>query len=196
MFELTRDGFTKLAFGFTGQQAVKFQELYIEAFNQMEAELRQQPRPQAAQLTMAIGDFPAGDRPVVVATRFGHAYVNTATYLLHNLARLRPGGSESLALASAMAARIDFDKALPAVFKIKDKMTRALLKSNPLWSDILHCQRMGLSKVAVARVCGCHPSTIKRQLKKMAEAGLFDDPLAALADTPLSLPAKEERGWL
>lgn len=37
--KMTRDGFTILAFGFTGKKAMKFKLAYIEAFNRMEAEL-------------------------------------------------------------------------------------------------------------------------------------------------------------
>lgn len=39
-FEMTRDGFTLLAMGFTGAKALKWKLAYIEAFNVMEAELR------------------------------------------------------------------------------------------------------------------------------------------------------------
>lgn len=42
MFQLTRDGFAILAMGFTGSKAMEFKELYIEKFNAMEAELRNQ----------------------------------------------------------------------------------------------------------------------------------------------------------
>jgi Rha family phage regulatory protein len=42
MYLLTKDGFTLLAFGFTGKKAMEFKELYIEKFNAMEAELRNQ----------------------------------------------------------------------------------------------------------------------------------------------------------
>jgi Rha family phage regulatory protein len=37
---MTKDGFTFLAMGFTGEKAGKFKEAYIERFNVMEAELR------------------------------------------------------------------------------------------------------------------------------------------------------------
>lgn len=37
---MTRDGFTILAMGFTGPKAMQFKEAYINAFNRMEAELR------------------------------------------------------------------------------------------------------------------------------------------------------------
>lgn len=40
MYEITRDGFTFLCMGFTGQQAAVWKERYIEAFNQMERTLR------------------------------------------------------------------------------------------------------------------------------------------------------------
>ena len=39
MFQITRDGFTPLAMGFTGKEAMKFKLAYIDAFNRMEAEL-------------------------------------------------------------------------------------------------------------------------------------------------------------
>jgi Rha family phage regulatory protein len=39
-YDMTRDGFTLLAMGFTGAKALKFKLSYIEAFNAMEAELR------------------------------------------------------------------------------------------------------------------------------------------------------------
>jgi len=40
MYEMTRDGFTVLAMGFTGRAAMKFKLAYIEAFNRMEERLR------------------------------------------------------------------------------------------------------------------------------------------------------------
>lgn len=42
MFHLFRDGFTLLAMGYTGQKAMQFKLAYIEAFNRMETELREQ----------------------------------------------------------------------------------------------------------------------------------------------------------
>lgn len=40
MHEVTRDGFTLLAMGYTGKEAMKFKEDYISAFNAMENELK------------------------------------------------------------------------------------------------------------------------------------------------------------
>ena len=41
-FEITRDGFAYLCMGFTGKKAAAWKEAYINAFNQMEAQLKQQ----------------------------------------------------------------------------------------------------------------------------------------------------------
>ena len=40
MYEITRDGFTLLVMGFTGEKAMEFKIAYIEAFNAMESELK------------------------------------------------------------------------------------------------------------------------------------------------------------
>jgi hypothetical protein len=40
-YRLTKDGFTLLAMGFTGEEALRFKLAYIEAFNLMEATLHQ-----------------------------------------------------------------------------------------------------------------------------------------------------------
>lgn len=43
-YDITRDGFTILAMGFTGKKAMQFKIAYIEAFNKMEAELMSKSR--------------------------------------------------------------------------------------------------------------------------------------------------------
>ncbi|CAN7264852.1 Rha family transcriptional regulator [Agrobacterium tumefaciens] len=40
-FDMTKDGFTFLAMGFTGTKAARFKEAYIAQFNAIEAELRE-----------------------------------------------------------------------------------------------------------------------------------------------------------
>lgn len=42
-YQITRDGFTFLAMGFTGKKAARFKEAYIEAFNQLERQAQPQP---------------------------------------------------------------------------------------------------------------------------------------------------------
>ncbi|MHC3377783.1 Rha family transcriptional regulator [Ligilactobacillus equi] len=44
MFYMNRDGFTLLAMGFTGSKAMEFKLKYIEAFNKMEEQIKNQPR--------------------------------------------------------------------------------------------------------------------------------------------------------
>ncbi len=51
-YNITRDGFTLLAMGFSGEKALKFKMAYIEAFNRMEAQLS--PRMAAAQVLPEI----------------------------------------------------------------------------------------------------------------------------------------------
>ena len=45
MYIIFRDGFTLLAMGYTGPEAMRFKLAYIEAFNRMEAELAKRTRP-------------------------------------------------------------------------------------------------------------------------------------------------------
>ena len=49
-YQLTRDGFVYIAMGFTGRDAARWKVAYIEAFNRMEATLRQTPWPLTTQL--------------------------------------------------------------------------------------------------------------------------------------------------
>lgn len=39
-YDMTRDGFTLLAMGFTGKTALAFKVRYVEEFNRMEAQLK------------------------------------------------------------------------------------------------------------------------------------------------------------
>lgn len=45
MYYMNRDGFTFIAFGFTGKKADKFKLKYISAFNKMEAAIRSESKP-------------------------------------------------------------------------------------------------------------------------------------------------------
>ena len=60
MYELTRDGFTFLAMGFTGKQAAQWKEAYILAFNRMESEL--QSKPSAPQPALPPTQYPFDGR--------------------------------------------------------------------------------------------------------------------------------------
>lgn len=60
MYEVTRDGFTLLAMGFTGRRAMQFKLAYIQAFNRMEAELARRalrPATRAQALAGKVGNL-------------------------------------------------------------------------------------------------------------------------------------------
>lgn len=44
MFNMTRNGWSMLVMGFTGEKAMVFKEAYIEAFDKMETQLKSQPK--------------------------------------------------------------------------------------------------------------------------------------------------------
>ena len=54
MYIIFRDGFTLLAMGYTGPEAIRFKLAYIEAFNRMEAELARRNRPAMLELAAEI----------------------------------------------------------------------------------------------------------------------------------------------
>ena len=93
-FEMTRDGFTILAMGFTGPKALGFKRLYIEAFNVMEAELRARP---AVDPVVALND-PAALRGILLT------YTEKVIALEGQVAELAPKaeGFDQLANADGM----------------------------------------------------------------------------------------------
>jgi len=70
-YHLTRDGFTLLAFGFTGKKAMAFKLAYIDAFNQMEAQLTRNtdelPAPRQQELTMTDSLSNTGITPDMIS---------------------------------------------------------------------------------------------------------------------------------
>lgn len=54
MYYMNRDGFTLLAMGFTGKDAMKFKLEYIEAFNKMEQMIKEQALPQTPEEKLAL----------------------------------------------------------------------------------------------------------------------------------------------
>lgn len=83
-YDMTRDGFTLLVMGFTGEKALGFKLRYIEAFNRMEAELhagigRGDPRKLAVAQNQAIALAKAVERETNPAIRrMTHAMLETA----------------------------------------------------------------------------------------------------------------------
>ena len=54
MYYMNRDGFTLLAMGFTGKDAMKFKLEYIEAFNEMKKAIKEQALPQTPEEKLAL----------------------------------------------------------------------------------------------------------------------------------------------
>ena len=54
MYYMNRDGFTLLAMGFTGKDAMKFKLEYIEAFNKMEQVIKERALPQTPEEKLAL----------------------------------------------------------------------------------------------------------------------------------------------
>lgn len=65
-FNLSRDGFTLLAMGFTGSDAIAWKVRYLEAFNAMESELRQIPTIGAAPEVVARIERLEGDLAALI----------------------------------------------------------------------------------------------------------------------------------
>ncbi|WP_314324425.1 Rha family transcriptional regulator [Comamonas aquatica] len=68
-YRITRDGFTLLAMGFTGKEAMQWKVAYLTAFNKMEAQLLAQAQPQQMRLDYdRISPAQAQDLKEIVAT--------------------------------------------------------------------------------------------------------------------------------
>ena len=62
-YQMTRDGFTILVMGYTGEKAMRFKELYIKRFNEMEALIKQlvaarQEFPMLTEMIRTVHDNP------------------------------------------------------------------------------------------------------------------------------------------
>ncbi|MBP2150103.1 phage regulator Rha-like protein [Xanthobacter flavus] len=68
-FDMTRDGFTLLAMGFTGAKALKFKLAYIAEFNAMEEALKAPPpvSTEIAQLAATVAQME--ERPRIARAR-------------------------------------------------------------------------------------------------------------------------------
>lgn len=112
-YRMTRDGFTFLCMGFTGAEAARWKEAYINAFNRMEAELQQRNTEQYSEVEGAMftgrlveldfgagavhaewdtaGNLWLGDQEV--DTLLGYKMKNSALGLFHRYEHEFPVGS-------------------------------------------------------------------------------------------------------
>lgn len=75
-FNMTKDGFTFLVFGFTGKEAAIFKERYIGQFNAMEEELRRRIADEERSATMAAQGVPGGAMLMEMSARERNSHVN------------------------------------------------------------------------------------------------------------------------
>ena len=101
MFIITRDGFTLLAMGYTGELAMKFKEAYIKQFNAMEAALqgklieREKGIAVRQALTKALQQSREDER------MHGHAYSNYTNCIYRSLFG-KDAAQEELAAVQSM----------------------------------------------------------------------------------------------
>ena len=123
-YTMTRDGFVFLAMGFTGKEAAKWKEAYINAFNAMEAALHAVPAlpqfitaSQAGEISALINEhFPDGkDRPYAWGKL--NANFRTATYKMLPASRFAEACAYIPTIPKRTTLRID---ALTSVFMPPD----------------------------------------------------------------------------
>ena len=68
-YEITRDGFTLLAMGFTGKKAIAFKIKYIEAFNEMEAKLKKVYPCGEVNVREHTRSLPSGKKEIVLSEK-------------------------------------------------------------------------------------------------------------------------------
>lgn len=116
-YEMNRDGFTLLAMGFTGSKALKWKLAYIDAFNRMEAALRE-----AAVDASAVLNDPAAMRGLLLS------YAEKQMALQGEIEGMRPQVEAygRLALADGSLCITDAAKTL----QVQPKALFAFLKAN------------------------------------------------------------------
>lgn len=84
MYIMTRDGFTLLAMGYTGEKAMKFKEAYIKQFNVMEKQLNEKYAERQKGIAIRQALTSVIDRMDENTRQHGHAYSNY-TNLIYKL---------------------------------------------------------------------------------------------------------------
>lgn len=133
-YEMTRDGFTLLAMGFTGKQALEWKLKYIEAFNLMEQALKSEQKHLNALETQARADRAAAMRINAENRRLKLLFDNPQWKDM----QLSGIGIETLGLKKVESATgIDVGNALPQTVKT--------------WSATEIGKALGVSSAAIGR---------------------------------------------
>jgi Rha family phage regulatory protein len=161
MVEMTRDGFTILAMGFTGKAAMRFKLAYIEAFKQMEKALQAQQavptlpdRPQP----IAMPPWQTGYEPLAIWHRNQVAIMNYPAYEL-----IKHGGHEAFRYAiEAMGGA-----PLSAQERESRKLKFALLDAKPQWGSIHIYKVLGLRNWEIGKIMELTPRQVQTEVRKM-----------------------------
>lgn len=123
-FDMTRDGFTLLAMGFTGSKALRWKVAFIEAFNAMEAELRKR----AAAPTIDLND-PAALRGLLLT------YSEKAQELQAKVDELMPA-KEKLNRIEASVGSLCLTDAAKTLKVGRDQLTRFMSSRSWIYKRI------------------------------------------------------------
>mgnify|MGYP002230231058 CR=1 FL=1 len=109
LYLMNRDGFSLLAMGFTGKEAVQWKLKYIEAFNQMEKQLaaqhKEQQAVQDANIQSAIDRVIEAGRSWTRTPLFWTSAARTARTARPSICRSRPCAASSRPFTASIATR-------------------------------------------------------------------------------------------
>ncbi|QYY85649.1 Rha family transcriptional regulator [Pediococcus pentosaceus] len=121
IYYMNRDGFTLLAMGFTGKKALDFKIKYIEAFNQMESQIKLDTTKLSPELQMFKGLFDSMAKQELETKRIDHKLDNISeivgtntidwrqgtTRLIQRIAQYQGGGEAYKNVRNGIYAEID-----------------------------------------------------------------------------------------
>ncbi|HFD80029.1 MAG TPA: hypothetical protein ENK05_06510 [Gammaproteobacteria bacterium] len=136
MYEMTKDGFTLLAMGFTGNKAIAWKVRYIEAFNAMADALSRRPAPTPGGARRALAG-PGGDYRVL-APLFDDLHSSTRTALVLgyflDAPATHPGGWHCIAIRK-LGKLLAFTHPQAAIYRVHALRERGFLLARPEWPD-------------------------------------------------------------
>ncbi|MEI8245821.1 MAG: Rha family transcriptional regulator [Lentisphaerota bacterium] len=190
MYNMTKDGFTLLAMGFTGAKAMQFKIAYIEAFNKMEAELRQKPCAVAPSMIDAANDWRDFNASALRAIIFRLLPEHRGTGSLSHCGR-KAEIIRALTLRGLRPASLSGLKALPA----PEENAEPIYTISGVASGVLGIEPETLFKFLkrrrILRPETLYPDSLWFVMPKWTDKGLFTrDPLGELGGGRIGLTAK------
>ena len=190
MYNMTKDGFTLLAMGFTGAKAMQFKIAYIEAFNKMEAELHQKPCAVAPSMIDAANDWRDFNASALRAIIFKLIPEHRGTGSLSHCGR-KAEIIRALTLHGLRPASLSSLKALPAPVENAEP----IYSIGGVASGVLGIESEALFKFLkrrrIIRPESSRPDSRWFAMPKWSDKGIFTrDPLGELCAGNIGLTAK------